>query len=118
MSTEENKERSDLPGAGFAASSERACGTHSALPYSTSSEDSASSTGLGRRWTLPEFRRNFSRKFYQARLRRSTHSVHHLYTNPAKFPVVPGCCWCAYSAYLKDFETTINTPKPAGSFSK
>ncbi len=43
--------------------------------------------------------------------------VHQSYTNPASFRVVPGCCWCAYSAYLKDFETTGNPSKPADSFS-
>jgi hypothetical protein len=43
--------------------------------------------------------------------------VHHLYTNPAKFPVVPQCCWCAYSAYLWDFATIAYNPKCNDSFS-
>jgi hypothetical protein len=29
--------------------------------------------------------------------------VHHSYTNAARFPVVPGYCLSAYSAYLRDF---------------
>ena len=31
---------------------------------------------------------------------KGTAPVRHLYTNAAKIPVVPGCCWCVCSAYL------------------
>src|SRR5215211_7324496 len=76
--------------------------------YATSSEDSASSTGLGRRWTLPEFRRNYKRKFYQARLRRSTNSVH----QPGEISVCSRMLLVRVFGLLKDSVIIVNTRNP------